>query len=229
MGIDDEVEVYISIVALKDFCLRLDGADNLLQMLQLLRLYFCRLVQQDDVAELHLLDNERCQVFLIDILLHQVGTVGKFIFHAEGIYHGNDAVEAQDAVLDVLRTERWDGADGLGDRSWLADTACLNYDIVEALHVYDFLQLLHEVHLQSAADATVLQGNERIVFLTYHATFLYQCRINVHLADIIYDDSELDTFLICQNLVEQGCLAAAQIACQKQDWNFFCVHTYIIC
>ena len=58
MGIDDEVEVYISIVALKDFCLRLDGADNLLQMLQLLRLYFCRLVQQDDVAELHLLDNE---------------------------------------------------------------------------------------------------------------------------------------------------------------------------
>ena len=58
MGIDDEVEVYISVVALKDFCLRLDGADNLLQMLQLLRLYFCRLVQQDDVAELHLLDNE---------------------------------------------------------------------------------------------------------------------------------------------------------------------------
>ena len=58
MGIDDEVEIYNSVVALKDFCLRLDGADNLLQMLQLLRLYFCRLVQQDDVAELHLLDNE---------------------------------------------------------------------------------------------------------------------------------------------------------------------------
>ena len=36
VGVDDEVEIYISIVALKDFCLWLDGTDNLFQVLQLL-------------------------------------------------------------------------------------------------------------------------------------------------------------------------------------------------
>ena len=172
VGVDDEVEIYISIVALKDFCLWLDGTDNLFQVLQLLWFNFCSLVQEDDVAELHLLDNERCQVFFIDVLFHQVGTVGKFIFHAEGIYNGHDAVEAQDAVLDVLRAERWDRTDGLGDRSWLADTAGFNDDIVKALHIYNLLQLLHKVHFQGAADTAVLQRNKRIVFLTHYATFL---------------------------------------------------------
>ena len=52
VGVDDEVEIYISIVALKDFRLWLDGTDNLFQVLQLLWFNFCSLVQEDDVAEL---------------------------------------------------------------------------------------------------------------------------------------------------------------------------------
>ena len=50
MSIDNQIEIYITIVAFEDFSLRLDGADNLLQVLQLLRLYVCGLIEKDDVT-----------------------------------------------------------------------------------------------------------------------------------------------------------------------------------
>ncbi len=209
MGVDDEVEVYVAVVAFEYLGLGLDGTDDLLEVVELLRFHFCGLVEQDDVAEFYLLDYERGEVFLVEVVLQQVGAVGKLVFHAERIHHGDDAVEAQNAVLDILGAKCGDGADGLGDGGWLADAAGLDHDIVETLHVNDFLQLFHEVHLQRAADAAVLQAYERIVLLVHHAAFLDEGSVDVHLADVVDDDCKLDAFLVSQNLIEQSGLSAA--------------------
>ncbi len=157
MSIDNQIEIYITIVAFEDFCLRLDGADNLLQVLQLLRLYICGLIEKDDVAEFHLLDYERSEILLVEVWLHQIRTIGKLILHTKCINYSNDAVQAQDTVLDILRTQRRDRADGLCYRCRLADTACFYYNIVETLHIYDFLELFYKVHLQGTANTSILE------------------------------------------------------------------------
>ena len=92
MSIDNQIEIYITIVTFENLCLRLDGADNLLQVLQLLRLYICSLIEKDDVTEFHLLDDERSEILLIKVWLHQIRTIGKLVFHAKCINYSNDAV-----------------------------------------------------------------------------------------------------------------------------------------
>ena len=220
------VQFHIAIVALNDFGLGLDGTDNLLDFSQFLLRNLRSLVQQNHVAELNLLDNQILNILLIDVLAQQIVTVLELITHTKGINHRNDAVELYVAILDVLRSQRRNAANSLGDRRRFADTAGLNDDIVEAVHTGNVAQLLHQVHLQGATDATVLQSNQRIVLLTYYSTLLYQVGIDVHLADIIDYHSKLNTLLILQDAIQQCSLTTAQITRQKQygnilDWFHF--------
>ena len=78
----------------------------------------------------------------------------------------------------------------------LADSGSLDDNVIETLHVYDFLELFYQVHLQCAADATILERNERIIFLTYYATFFYKGCINIDFTNIVDDDGKLNTFFV---------------------------------
>ena len=99
--------------------------------------------------------------------------------------------------------------DGLCDRRGLADATRLNDDIVEALGVDDVVELFDEVHLQRAADTSVLQCHEAVVALAYHAALLDEAGVDVHLADVVDDDGEADAFLVFQNTVQKSGLAAS--------------------
>ena len=77
------------------------------------------------------------------------------------------------------------------------------------MHGEDVLQLLDEVHLQRTADATVLQGHERVVLLAYDTTLLDEVGVDVHLADVVDDDGKLDALPVLQDTVQQGGLTAA--------------------
>ena len=212
--IDNLVKVYVTKVALENFRLGLECAYDVFELVQFGRLHLCCLVEQDDVAEFYLLDNERCKVFLVDVVLHQVIAPAKLVLHAQSVHYGNDAVEAQYTVLDVFGPQGRYGADSLRNRCRFADAACLDDNVVELLHVNYLFELLHQVHLQRAADTSVLQGNERVVFLAHYTTFLYKVCIDVHLTYVVDDDGKLDAFLVGQDFVEQCCLATSQIACQ---------------
>ena len=48
--------------------------------------------QKDDVAEFHLLDDERSEILLIEVWLHQIRTIGKLVLHTKCINDSNDAV-----------------------------------------------------------------------------------------------------------------------------------------
>ena len=209
LGMDELLEGHITIVALDDVGLGLDGADNLANLCQLLARHLGSLVQQDGVAELNLLDDQILNILLVDVGAQQVVAALELVAHTQGIDHRNHAVELQIAVLDILGTQLGDADNGLGNGTGLADAAGLDDDIVEAVHGQDVLQLLDEVHLQGAADAAVLQGYQGVVLLAYHPTLLNEVGIDVHLADIVYNDSKLDTLLVLKDTIEQCGLSAA--------------------
>ncbi len=66
-GADNLVQIHVGVIAFYDFGTGLQGADNLFDAFQLFRLHFCDFVQQDDVAELNLLDNEVFDIFVVNV------------------------------------------------------------------------------------------------------------------------------------------------------------------
>ncbi len=224
MCVEQRRNVYLGIVALDDSRLGLQGLDDLPDASQLFRLHLRDLVEQDDVAELYLLDDQVLDVLLADVLACQAVATRELALQAQGIDHGDDAVEARHAVLDKLSSHLRDGADGLCYGFRLTDAAGLYHDVVETLLLQYVVDLLDQVHLQRTADAAVLQGHEALVLLAHDTAFLYQVGIDVYLAYVVDDDGKLDSSLVCENTVDQRCLSAAQIACDEQDWCFFLVH-----
>ena len=223
-GVEDAVKVDASVVAFDDFGSRLQGLDDLLDASQFFGFHFRSLVQQDDVAEFDLLDDKVFDILLVDVLARQVVAAGKLALHAQGVDYGNDAVQPADAVSGIHAAHRRYGADGLGNRLGLADAACFDDDVVEALHLQYVAYLFYQVHLQRTADAAVLQGYQAVVLLAYNAAFLDEVGVDIYFADVVDDDGKLDAAFVGQNLVDQCGLSTAQITGEQQYRNFFCIH-----
>jgi len=156
-----------------------------------------------------LLDDQVLDVFFANPLSRQIVPASEFALKAQSIDDGGDAIQLGHAIARVFFSHAGNGADSLGDGFWLADAACLDDDIVETSHLQDVGQLFHQIHLQRAADAPVLQGDEAVVFFPYHAPLLDQVGIDVHFADIVDDDCEFDAFFVGQNAIDQCGFTAA--------------------
>ena len=202
----------------------MQGADDFLDASQLFGLHFGRFVQQDDVAEFNLLDDEVFDVFFIQSLACQAVATGKLALQAQGIDYADQAVQAADAVAGIGIAQARDGTECLCDGFGLADAAGFDDDVVETFGAHQFIDLLDEVGLQRATDAAVLQGHEAVVFLSHYAAFLDEVGIDVHLADVVHDDSEADASLVGQDAVHQGSFATAQVSREQQYGNFFLFH-----
>ena len=81
--------------------------------------------------------------------------------------------------------------------------------------------MLHEIHLERAADTSVLQCNEAVVFCAYNSAFLYQIGVNVDFADVVHYYGKLHAAFICQYVVYKCRFSAAEITGQEQHRNFF--------
>ena len=196
VGIQNFVEFYVAIVAVDDLGLGLEGADDFPDASQLLRADFGGFVQQDDVAELNLLDDEVLDVLLVDVLARQIQSAAKLVSHAEGIDDGHDTVETGVALFCHFRSHRRDAADGLRNGAWLTDAAGLDDDVVEALQGDDVLQLLDEIHFQRTTDAAILQGHETVVLLVDDTALLDEVGIDVDFSDVVDDDGKLDAAFV---------------------------------
>ena len=229
MGVEEFVQVHFGVVAFDNLRLGLQGADDLLDALPFFGLHFRSLVQQDDVAELNLLDDEVLNVFLVDVGAGKGIAARKFILQAQSVHHGDDAIQAAFAVLDVSTAQGRDGADGLCDGFGLADAAGLDDDVVKALQLHQLEYLFDEVGLQGAADATVLQGHEAVVFLSHDTPLLDEVGVDVHLADVVDNNGKLDAALVGKDMVYQSRFPTAQITGQEQYRDFFyIIHSYVI-
>ena len=203
MGVEQTLEVYVSIVARDNLCFRLDSANDLAHMQQFVSAHLRCFVQQDGVAKLYLLNDEVLNVLLINIFLCESIAALKLVAHAKGVNNRHDTVETRHAVFYILRTERRERADGLCYRCRLTDAARLDNDIIETFHGNDIVKLLHKIHLQCAADTSVLQSHKAIVLLVHDATLLNEVCIDINLSYVVHNDGKLNAFLVCENAVEQ--------------------------
>ena len=227
LGVDKQIQGHITVVTRDDFGLGLKGAKHQSDTFQLFRFHLRGLVEQDDITELDLLDDQILDIILLQILVYEVLSSIKFVLQSQGIHHAHDAIQAQETVLDIVGTHVGDGANGLGNRSRFADTTCLDDNVVKASKCHEVLQLLHEVHLQGTADATVLQGHQAVVLLIYDASFLDEVCINIYFTDIIYDNGKLYTTTIGQDTIQKRSLTAAQITRKQQYRDFRNCHFLI--
>ena len=196
VGVDYSIQIYIAIITFYDFCLRLYSADNLFYPSQFLWFYVCSLVQQYDITEFNLLDYEVFYIILVQILIHQLIAVGKFVLHSHCIHYGYYTVHLWHTVLHVLSAHSRDRTYCLSNWSRFTYTAGFYNYIVKFL-LSDYIgQLFYEIHLQRTADAAVLQSYERFVLLIYDAAFLNQVSIDIYLAYIVYYNCESDSFLV---------------------------------
>ena len=209
MGVEQTLKVYVSIVARDNLCFRLDSANDLAHMQQFVSAHLRCFVQQDGVTKLYLLYDEVLNVLIINIFLCESIAALKLVAHAKGVNNRHDTVETRHAVFYILRTERRERAYGLCYRCRLTDAARLDNDIIETFHGNDIVKLLHKIHLQCAADTSVLQSHKAIVLLVHNATLLNEVCIDINLSYVVHNDGKLNAFLVCENAVEQCCLAAA--------------------
>ena len=200
-GVEQTLQVYVAVVAWYDFCFRLNGADYLGEFAQIVSAHLRSLVEKYSVAELYLLYYEVFEVFVFKSVACQSVAVVELVSHAQRVHHGHDAVKTRYAVGDILRTECHHRTDSLRDWCWFADATRFDDDIVEALHVNDVAQLVYKVHLQRAADAAVLQSHQTVVLLVHHSTLLDEVGVDVHLADIVHDNGELNAFLVGKDTI----------------------------
>ena len=187
---------HITIVTRNDSRLRLNLSQDSLYTNKLVCRHLIRLVQQNDITELHLLYDKARQVIFSKITLRQIRSFSKLISQSESITHRNNSVKFCYAVLCIFRIHLRINAYCLRYRCGFTYSARLNHDIIETVLRNNLTQLLNEVHFKSTTDAAVLQSDKTIIALSDHSTLLYQVGINVHFADIINDNGKPNTFLI---------------------------------
>ena len=122
-------------------------------------------------------------------------------------------------ALAVLALQLASGhADGLGDRYRLADAACFNQYVVELAHLQNFGNLFQQVCLQGAADAAVAEGNYLSgIFLGDVSAFLDEGLVNVHLADIVYDNGHVVALLVVEDVVEKGGFSGSEVTGEQRN------------
>ena len=228
-GIQYLIQVNISIVALDDAGRRLYSRYDSADTRPLFRSHLRCLVEQNDVAELYLLEDKVFDIILVQIFLHKTVSAGKFVLKPEGVHYSNHTVQTWHGTV-ILQSGIHSGhsAYRTGNRLRLADPAGFYDDVVEAVHPYQLGNLVHQVCLQSTADTAVLKSNQTVVLSAYDPTFLNKSGIYVDFSDIVYDDGKPYTFPVGKDPVHQRCFPAAQISGKEQHRNFLSIHILLI-
>jgi hypothetical protein len=221
IGVQNAIEVDVAVVAIDDFGFGLYGVDDFADAAQLSGFHFGGFVEQNDVAEFYLLYDKVLYVVLSQAGAKEVFAAAELVLHTQCVDDGDDAIHYRDSVANVFRPHCGDGADGLSDGLRLAYAAGLDDNVVEAVLAGYVAQLLNEVHLQGAADASVLQGYEAFVLFVNDAAFLYEISVYVNLAYIVDYYGETYASFVAKNAVEKCCFATAKIAGQQQ-YGYFC-------
>ena len=180
---------------------------------------FGGLVEQNDIAELDLLNHEILNILFSNIPLGQVLAARELILHAKCVHYGDYTVQTGHSIHYILHAHLRHGAYGLGNRLRLAYSAGFDYYIVELVHGGNLVQLLHEIHLKGAAYATVLQSHQAVVLLTHNSSLLDQVCIYIDFTYVVDYHGELDAASVVEYPVEECGLSASQITCKQKYWN----------
>ena len=101
-GVEDLVHGDVAVFRLDDHGVLLEAADDGLQLGDLVRVHEVGLVEDERGAELDLLDEQRLDVVLVDVVLEQVLAAVELVVHARAVHDGHDVVQVERGVALVL-------------------------------------------------------------------------------------------------------------------------------
>ena len=210
------------IVRLDDDRLCLKASNDRLQLAEIILADHIDLVHEDRVTEFKLLDQKVFNIFLLIALFRKAASVLELIMHTGTVDDCYDVVEHhRNAVLRALLA---DVRDRLRDRNRLTDAGCLDDNIIEIAGLREISELCGQIISQCAADAAVRERDQVAVLLCHNAALCDQIRIYVDFADIVDDHGCADPFVIAQDMVQQSCLACAEIPRDQGNFNRFSCH-----
>ena len=226
--VDQFIDIDFAVIGFDDLGNRLKGADGHLDLFEFFLGKKRGLVEEDDVAELDLLDDEILKIFLTPLGRLKGFAAAEFVAKAKGIGDGKNRVEVIGFAVSPLHVFAFHIGDGLGDRDRLADAASLDQDVVVFLGRNQIVDLVNEIRFQGAADAAIGKRDEAIVTRRDDASFFYEIGVDVDLADVIDDDRHMVAFRVFEDMVDQRGFAAAKISSDQCNRYGTCVcHCFI--
>ena len=129
--VDQVIEGNVTEIAFDDFGRGLDCLDHGMNLVGVPAADFGYFVEQDDVAELYLLDHQILDVLLVDIVAGQCIAAFELVAETEGIDYSRDAVQIDVLACLELAAHLRQCTDGLGYRFGFADAAGLDHDVIE--------------------------------------------------------------------------------------------------
>ena len=103
MGVEQQVEVHIAVIARNNLCLGLQCTYYVYKMRVLFGRNLRCLVEQYGVAELNLLYYEVLKIVFVDVLLLQIVAATELILHTQSVHYGHYAVKTWHTVFGVFR------------------------------------------------------------------------------------------------------------------------------
>ena len=178
------------------------------------------LADQDDVSELHLLDQ-------------QVGDRA-LVFFAQGFATAGQAIGLMEVAQEVHPVDHRDHGvqprqvgqaaplliaegEGLGHRQRLADAGGLDQQVVEAAVAGQPRHFLQQVFAQGAADAAVAHLHQLLVGTVEADVALHFAAVDVDFTHVVDDQRHAQAVAVLQHMVEQGALAGAEKTGQHGD------------
>ena len=217
VGREDLCHVHIAVGRLNDLCVGLQRFYYRQHVGFFLLGYIIDLVENDGCAVFDLLDQQVLNIFLVEIVLQKRSAGAEFIRQTVRVHNGGDAVQIGDSRQSCLWIGAVEHADGACDRTRLADTGSFDQNIIKLARLCQLDDLLHQIDLECAADAAVLQRNKILVLLCDRAALCNQGSVNIDLADVVDDDRHLVALLVGEHMVEYGRLSCAQITGQQRN------------
>ena len=128
--IENVANAYLTVVSLNNFSLWLKSSDHSLNSAELLLIYHINFVENDSRTELNLLNNKAFNVFFVNIVFKKIVAAAKLCSHSECVNNSYNVVKTADSRSAFLFvTLKY--SNRLCNREWLADTACLNENIIK--------------------------------------------------------------------------------------------------
>ena len=223
-GVEHDIERHLAALGEVNLRLRVQSADDALDLVELVGADGIGLVDEDDVGELDLIGEQirdAAGVFAGDAHFAVLEVIGAVVVVEEvpRIDDGDHGVELREVVQAAAGVigER----EGLRHGHGLGHAGGFDQDRVKAAFLGQRGDFLHQILAQRAADAAVAHLDH--LFLSageFGIAAFDELGIDIDLAHVIHDHSDLAAFAIAQDVIEERGLSRAEEAGEHGNGEF---------
>ena len=220
LGRHDFVDIDVAVYRMDNRCPGLEIPHDGFDFFELVFAEQVALVQDDEIAEFNLVYNQGGNFFLRKIVLigedvplffFVLQVAEEFAVDAVGIDDGHDGCQVDVRFGVVFFVGQEACADGAG----VTDAGGFDEYDFDGIQFRNLFDLFNKFVAEGAANAAVLQFEHR-TFGHVRAVLFQNFGIDVDAAHVVDDKGDF-SFLLLENIVQEGCFAGAQISGNEDD------------